>query len=154
MLKIVKGDLFAHAIGPCIIAHGCNAQGVMGSGFALAIKERFPWAYEGYRLQFRTKGLKRGAAYMCHRSPDTIIIANCITQADYGRDPNIHYVSYESVADSLALVAEYAAHIYPAGPLPIHFPFIGGGLANGDRDILMSIFEKAFLDSDATLYIQ
>ena len=30
------------------ILHGCNAQGVMGRGAALAIKTRLPWAFAEY----------------------------------------------------------------------------------------------------------
>ena len=35
-----------------IIAHGCNAQGKMGSGVAKAIRREFPQAYSYYRSAY------------------------------------------------------------------------------------------------------
>lgn len=46
MIKIVKGDLFKTDAN--IIAHQVNCMGVMGSGVAKTIKERFPEAFREY----------------------------------------------------------------------------------------------------------
>ncbi len=43
-INYVNGDLFATDIKT--IVHGCNAQGVMGSGVAKSIRENFPKAYD------------------------------------------------------------------------------------------------------------
>lgn len=45
-LNVKQGDLLAVNTG-CII-HGCNAQGVMGAGVALAFKNKYPAAYTRY----------------------------------------------------------------------------------------------------------
>ena len=41
-----KGDLLKTEIP--YIAHGCNAQGVMGSGVAKVIREKWPLAFQVY----------------------------------------------------------------------------------------------------------
>lgn len=95
------------------IAHGCNACGVMGSGIAKAIREKYPEAYNVYRKQYINKGLKLGSVIQAtisdFCSPETTsvvplipdhpakIIFNCITQATYGRDPSVRYVDYDAV---------------------------------------------------------
>lgn len=43
-----------------IIMHGCNCQGVMGSGIAKQIKLLFPEAYEHYRKIYLKNGLGLG----------------------------------------------------------------------------------------------
>ena len=43
-----------------IICHQTNCKGVMGSGVALAVKTRYPAAYESYRKAFDNKKLKLG----------------------------------------------------------------------------------------------
>ncbi|ESQ88967.1 hypothetical protein ABAC460_14395 [Asticcacaulis sp. AC460] len=32
-----------------VICHGCNAQGVMGSGIAVPIRNRYPMVFKAYR---------------------------------------------------------------------------------------------------------
>ncbi len=46
MIKIIDGNLFDTKAK--IIAHQVNCRGVMGSGVALQIKERYPYVYEMY----------------------------------------------------------------------------------------------------------
>ena len=150
-LKIKHGDLFKHATSNCIIAHGCNAKGVMGSGFARQIKEKFPEAYEAYTCQHKAGGLFLGDIITYYSGEDNIMVANCITQADYGRNPTVTYVDYQSVFKSLIIIANYQKRIAP--DMHIHLPLIGGGLANGNRDILLENFIQIFADSDATLWL-
>ena len=63
-----------------IIAHGCNAQGVMGSGVAKAIKEKWPGAYKEYRQIYLDRGLTLGRNIHYHFRTDKKLIVNCITQ--------------------------------------------------------------------------
>ena len=150
MLTVKEGDLFKHAKARCLIAHGCNAQGVMGSGVALEIKTRFPGAYESYKLAHDNGRNKLGQIIYAHH--DGIIIANCITQEFFGRDKNELYVSYSAVDKCMNELASFI--LYFEKNLPVHLPFIGGGLANGSREKLMQIFEQAFQKTDATLWIK
>ena len=46
MVKIVEGDIFESDAG--FIVHQVNCQGVMGSGVAKQVKDRFPLVFEEY----------------------------------------------------------------------------------------------------------
>jgi O-acetyl-ADP-ribose deacetylase (regulator of RNase III) len=150
-LKIVEGDLFANVKPPALIVHGCNAQGKMESGFAGKLRNKFPDAYKIYKTAEEAHGLMLGDING-YTDTDGHIIVNAITQEFYGNDKSIVYVDYEAVEKALSTVARFAAQL--PGGIPIHLPFIGGGLANGNRDKLLEIFERVFKDSDATLWLQ
>lgn len=148
MLKIVHGDLFEHAVGACVIAHGCNKLGKMGSGFAVEIRNRFPVNFLEYRQLCLNNRLKLGEWLCVHE--DGKAIFNLITQETYGNDPNVVYVDYAAVEKGLRAV-EWYGRTYN---LPIHFPLIGGGKAHGDKQKLMAIFEEVFAKSkNAVLYL-
>lgn len=140
MLKILKGDLFNNAKAPCIIAHGCNAQGVMSAGFAKKIKELYPENFDVYLAAFKTSQygeLETGSnIYFNHSSG--IVICNCITQRDYGSSRR--YLNYWSLERCMSEL-EDSAH---AWSLPVHMPLIGTGYAGGDPEIVMRILEKSF----------
>lgn len=150
-LTVKRGDLFYNAKAPCVIVHGCNAQGKMKSGFADKLRNWFPEAYMVYKKAEEAHGLKVGDinGFTDHRG---YTIINAITQEYYGRDPNRVYVDYDGVEKALATVANH----YKDKGQPIHLPFIGGGLANGDRETLMGIFERVFADPnlEVTLWLQ
>lgn len=147
-LQTRQGDLFQNAIAPCIIVHGCNAQGVMGSGFADQLRMRFPDAFLCYKDTEKNCGLNLGDVNVAWY-PNGLIVANAITQEFYGCDKNVVYVDYEAVERALGKVAGYAEK----KSIPVHLPFIGGGLANGDKEKLMAIFTTVFANVDATLWL-
>ncbi len=148
MLTVRHGNIFCQP-GSRMIAHGCNAKGVMGSGIAVEIKKRFPVAHMNYLDVWKKRKLKLGEViYAQHAS---IYIANCITQLDFGRDSSVIYVSYGAVKGCMDQVALDVGTIFP--DMPIHIPFIGGGLANGDRGKLLDIFAESFKETNATLWL-
>ena len=149
MLSIKVGDMFSETMGQqCIIVHGCNAQGVMGSGVAAIVKKLYPYAYLSYKQVHRRHGLPLGSVVMApaplKRGPT---IANAITQEFYGRDNKL-YVSYDAVVVAMQAIAKLA------GDTPVHLPMIGGGLGGGDVKRLTAIFQAAFHNTDATLWLK
>lgn len=149
-LKIEVGDLFNETKGKedCILVHGCNAQGVMGSGVAAIVKKLYPRAYTVYKNAKYYPGLKVGDVSISV-APGECQIANAITQKSYGRDKNTIYVSYDGVVEAMLDIAVYAKQ----NNLKVHLPMIGGGLGNGDVKRLTAIFQAAFHDVDATLWL-
>lgn len=147
-LQTKQGNLFEHAKGPCLIVHGCNAQGKMASGFAATLRNHYPEAYTVYKKYQKANGLKVGDVSVI-RFGNNVIVANLVTQEFYGRDPNTVYVDYDAVEKTLADAAKFSE----VHNLPLHMPFIGGGLANGDREVLLGIFNKIFANTDATLWL-
>jgi hypothetical protein len=155
-LKVIKGDIFDHKLEEVnrVVVHGCNAQGVMGSGIAKTIRDMYPKVYEDYKDYEEFRGLYLGDIIQTLIHPK-LRIASIITQEYYGRDPNTLFVDYETVEHSLkSLVRHFKTKNEIQGTnIEIHLPFIGGDLANGDRTILMGIFEEVFKDYDATLFV-
>jgi O-acetyl-ADP-ribose deacetylase (regulator of RNase III) len=147
-LHIKQGDLFEHALERCIIIHGCNCMGKMQSGFADKLRNIYPAAYTAYKRSEMSAGLRLGEVSTVRYTND-LIIANALTQYRYGRDPDVVYVDYEAVESALTKAAEFAEK----NSYPVHMPFIGGGLANGDRSKLLEIFKRVFANVDATLWL-
>ncbi len=150
-IKIIYGDIFDPKLPEDrVIVHGCNAQGVMGSGIALEIKNRYQEAYLTYERHYRQCYSSRtpmlGTVTWATIGKTTI--CNAVTQQYYGRDKDQVYVSYDAVFNTLKAVARGVEG------MQVHLPFIGGGLANGNRPILLEVFKQAFKDTDATLFIK
>lgn len=106
-MNVRIGNIFNHVTSGVII-HGCNAQGVMGSGVAREVKARYPEAFRTYREFCEQYGV--GNKELLGGIPSwvntdgaidvnrNLIIVNAITQHRYGTD-NYRYVSYKAVQD-------------------------------------------------------
>lgn len=126
-----------------IIVHGCNAHGVMGSGIAAQIRKKWPECYEVYRKEYE-KGdnyLALGDVILYTADPG-LVIANAITQRDFGSDPEKVYVNYNAVYSAFVTVRSVARWL----DLPVHFPLIGCGLANGNWGKVSASIENAIPD--------
>lgn len=132
-VSIVTGDLLEAE--ERFIAHGCNAMGVMGSGVALAIKNKWPEAVQTYFDSSDT--LIMGNIYV-GETDDSPAIINAITQRRAGADGR-RYVSYDAVDKSMRLAAQY---VKKAGYSEIALPKIGAGLGGGDWSVISAILEK------------
>jgi len=155
-----------------LFLHGCNARGEMGSGIAKAVRDKWPLTYRVYRMvwqDLRDQGephLPLGEVYwtvemmdgsndtpLYHwrilNRPDTLIVANCITQLDYGRDPHRVYVDYDAVAKCLAKI-NALAFLY--GISAIAMPRIGCGLANGSWSRIEPLVRENITAADVVVY--
>lgn len=165
-MKVIEGNLVDITAG--IIVHGCNCQGVMGSGVALAIKGKYPGVFKAYeKLWNRDWGLKLGQTQFCLSNeytgqypegyevwrggselPKNLIVVNAMTQFGYGKDGS-QYVDYNAVRACFSLVAGMAEHT----ALPVYFPKIGAGLGGGDWAILEKIIEQALINVGSSLIV-
>lgn len=71
-LRYIEGDLFEHEYDPArttIIAHVCNDQGVMGSGFVVPLAKTFPWAKEAYVNWFKDNPIQLGCELLGEVGP-------------------------------------------------------------------------------------
>lgn len=131
------------------IVHGCNAQGVMGSGIAKEVKQRYPEAFKAYydfvinwnSHNSRTLGIHSilGQIIPVQISPN-LFIFNAITQDNFGRDNTTRYVSYKAVKTAFD---EIAHHAHGLGA-EVHYPLIGAGLGGGDWAIISDIIDSSF----------
>lgn len=136
-----------------VIAHGCNAQGVMGSGVAKAIKDAFPQAFRFYHDEYKTNGLKLGYNYV-YRC-DGKLIVNMITQERYGSDTTRRYVDYAAVRacfTQLNCDALYS-QIFSETPYDaVAMPLIGCGLGNGSWAVISRIIEEEARNFQPVVY--
>ncbi len=145
MIEYIEGNLL---FTDCdIIAHGCNAQGVMGSGVAKQIKLRHPIAYQLYHKYCKVNKNIVGKILFCHSNLK--IIANCITQNYYGRDGK-RYVDYIAVRECMRKLRTYC---FAAGRYEVAMPKIGAGLGMGDWEIIKEIIEEELKDIHVKVYI-
>lgn len=125
MIKYINKDITTVTRG--IVAHGVNCQGVMGSGVAAAIRNKWPTAFYVYKNFCDVfKGPTGGKLGMVQTIPmfdSEVVVANCFTQDNYGKDGSV-YADLNAVEEALENVFAYAQHVN----LPIHLPKIGCGL--------------------------
>lgn len=152
MITYKKGDLFADK--HPAIAHGVNCQGVMGSGVAKEIKQRFPWAYDDY-CQFCKSNSPKELLGLSRKSTaielgyDTIIY-HCFTQLTYGKEQFKRYVSYDAIDKSMYSL-RYRLILQKTIPY-VAMPKIGAGLGGGDWNIIESIINTNLADVDVVVY--
>jgi O-acetyl-ADP-ribose deacetylase (regulator of RNase III) len=144
MIRVHVGNLLSVEQG--IIVHGCNAQGVMGSGVAAAIRSKYPGAYTSYKLQEETIGLNLGdVAWYGHLDADvSVMVANAITQEYFGG--NERHADYYAIRMAFRKINIMSAFI-TGGALEVNFPLIGCGLANGKWEIVSRIIDETIPDS-------
>lgn len=120
-----------------MIIHGCNAQGVMGSGVAASIRSEFPGAYTLYKEAYDNNHLFLGGVIYFEDASDKTI-GNCITQMYYGSDGK-KYASYSAICLCLTNIADYC---YNSGINRIATPWIGTGLGGLNKIFVNELFHE------------
>jgi hypothetical protein len=143
----------------------------MGGGIAKIVRDKWPDVYHTYRHVFLEQGLRLGDVvtvahpYLGFPEPEgspeahrarlnmrrhvhgyseqlpgqEFVVANAMTQYDHGRDPGTVYVDYDALEAAFLRVRILARDT----KLPVHFPLIGCGLANGQWDEVSARIERA-----------
>lgn len=142
-IEYIKGDLMNTEIQHII--HGCNAQGVMGSGVAKLIRDKYPNAYRDYNDVYNNKGLDLGDIVISVQD-DGEVVHNAITQKNFGRDASVVYVSYWAIAEVFRKIDTW-------GVDEIAMPMIGAGLANGDWNVISAIIENTLTNTKPYVYV-
>jgi O-acetyl-ADP-ribose deacetylase (regulator of RNase III) len=132
------------------IVHGCNAQGVMGSGVALGVKNTYPQAFADYMEVHNAGGLNLGESYPTAVMPN-LIIWNAVTQNLYGKGTRM--VSYDAIQTCFQAVNDWI-HANPKAMVPaeIHIPLIGAARGGGNWEIISEIIEQT-MDYPVTLWL-
>lgn len=133
-----------------VIAHVVNCKGVMGSGIAKSIKDRYPKVFEEYK-KFCKEDSKEGllgrlnAVYLVDGSKT---VWNLFAQLDYGRDKR--HLNYGALGSCLYDAADYwsTSHKQILG-----FPYLMGcDRAGGDFSIVLEMIEFYFKDHEVKIY--
>ncbi len=152
-IEYQTGDMLA---GPeIVIVHGCNAQGVMGSGVAKAIRDRYPEAFAEYRARYDESGLRVGDVITV--VSEERIILDAVTQEFYGRDEGRVYVSYEGLRQAMRAINDLPivrlSFDDTGVPERVAMPLIGAGLANGRWSIISQIIEEEATRFQPVVYL-
>lgn len=123
MITIIEKDITTVEHG--IVAHGVNCRGVMGSGVAKAIRDKWPQVYTQYKAYCNTLLYPSEALSNVQTVDITsdLVVANCFTQEKYGNDGK-QYADPAAIRESIESLFDYA-RVYN---LPIYLPKIGCGL--------------------------
>ena len=121
-----------------LIAHGVNAQGVMGSGVAKVLSDKCPevkTSYINYCKLYSRPNMLLGKVQIAHLNDGKTKVANCFTQQNYGKDGQV-YLNYEALQECIESLYDYAIE---NGHKEIAISRIGCGLAGGDWEIVKSM---------------
>jgi O-acetyl-ADP-ribose deacetylase (regulator of RNase III) len=131
-----------------LIVHGCNAQGVMGSGVALAIRRKWPWVYDAYaQLQ---PPIRLGHVQFIETKPNSSqYVGNAITQEYYGKS-GTRFVSYDAIDECMQRVHLF---LYDNELIDsVAMPKIGAGLGGGDWGVIEAIIKDRLADHNVSIY--
>lgn len=149
MIHYVKGNLLDSDCN--YICHQVNCQGVMNSGIAKQIRERWPKVYQSYNKVY-TNSFWRNRSGMLGMIDvvsinDNQSVINMFCQDNYGYD-NYRYTSYDAFAEALTEIKNTVHRSFTIG-----FPKnIGCGLGGGDWKIMSALID-AVLGEDYYVYI-
>lgn len=149
MFNIRVGDIFEGCENGYIM-HGCNAQGVMGSGVARIIRNKYPKAYERYAEQRPNYIL---GEVIPVKVADDLTIINAITQDLYGTDKR--HADYDAIRQAMKGAKHLVTTDQFSTTRELHMPFIGAGLAGGDPATILAIMyeELAGAEFESTLWV-
>ena len=120
---------------PALIAHGVNCADAMGSGVARAIYMKWPTV----KAMYHSEGSMRLGDAQLVEVEEGLTVANCFTQADYGRDGE-RYAAPGAIKMALSLAAFSAVD---RGLDKVYIPRIGAGLGGLDweEDVVPALLE-------------
>jgi O-acetyl-ADP-ribose deacetylase (regulator of RNase III) len=142
MLKHTKGNLLdlAGAGEFDIIVQGCNCFNTMGGGIAREIRERYPQAMLADDETVKGDYNKLGNWTEARANVAGFTIVNAYIQYNMSTGEDV----FEYMA--LGLICQKLVKAY--GHLRIGLPYIGMGLAGGDKEVIMEMIEDFATDVD------
>jgi O-acetyl-ADP-ribose deacetylase (regulator of RNase III) len=115
-----------------IIVHGCNCFCKMGSGIAKEIRTKYPLAASADGVTKSGDYLKLGN-WTEYKVLDKFTIINAYTQYNVSSTEDVfEYVAFSIILQKL---------LQKYGSKRIGFPYIGMGLAGGDKNIILPMLE-------------
>jgi len=139
MIKIVDGDILNAT--EDILAHQVNCMGIMGSGIAKQIKDKYPDVFNQYRKFFVNNKFTALGKCQIVKAEENKYIANLFGQYKYGRDKQ--YTDYDALEEALVSLKISAKDHNKSVAIPFN---IGCGLAGGSWKVVYKIIEEVFDD--------
>jgi O-acetyl-ADP-ribose deacetylase (regulator of RNase III) len=137
MLKHTKGNLLDLAEAGLfdVIVQGCNCFNTMGGGIAREIRERYPNVAEADAKTVQGDYNKLGNwTTAVVDAEHSFMVVNAYTQFNMSTGEDVfEYTAFE-------LILQKLCRLY--GNYSIGLPYIGMGLAGGDREVIMEQIER------------
>jgi hypothetical protein len=140
-----------------IILQQVNAQGIMGSGVAKALRDRYPAIWAAYPTRVKPHQHDQGRQYMGDVIPvqvtEALLVYNIVGQLHYGTGANPRtadgrYTSYDALSDGLRKV-----NLLIAGKgAKIHTVKLGCDRGRGEWPIVAALLEHHLRDHDVTVW--
>lgn len=128
------------------IAHGVNCKGMMNSGVAKAIRNKWPAVFTQYEQLVRVERIGGVDASGLLGSGQVVVVSNTktvfnlFTQNQYGYDGQ-QYVSYDAVASCFRYLRRYLTSALNAAEPVLAIPTIGSGLGGGNWKVIAAIID-------------
>jgi O-acetyl-ADP-ribose deacetylase (regulator of RNase III) len=144
MIRVVEGDLFE--TNTKVICHQVNCQGVMGSGVALLVKQKYPHVFEEYQMFCKENKSLLGKVLPV-KCNDGKIICNLFAQDRFGYDGKC-YTSYEALEECFNSLKNIVSK-----KDEISMPYLMGcHRGGGDWDIVFKMISDCFETHNVILY--
>lgn len=135
-----------------VIVHQVNGQGVMGSGVAKQVKDRYPRVFEKYKYACENDLLKLGSCQVVAvDETKTKFIANLCGQWNFGSDGK-RYTSYDAIYSALEKLADYCVK---KNIKNVAFPYkMSSNRGGASWDVIFSMIKDVFTNNnDITIEI-
>lgn len=146
-MNIIDGNILEGASD--IILHQVNCKGVMGSGIARQIRDRYPIVYDEYKKvcdMYRPDTSKLLGSIQSCRIGSGKYIVNLFAQDRYGRDWE-RYTDYEALESCLKRVNK----MYTGKTVGIPY-MMSCGRGGGDWGIVSKMIENCLKNCYVTIY--
>ena len=151
MIRIIyESDVFADKYSNYALAHQVNCRGVMGSGIAKQVKERFPEVFAEYhKLCSTSNQASLLGDFQIVKTPHRIApVVNLFGQMDFGYNGHT-YTDYQEFANSLAGACKELKTVHNTNKVVMPYRIgccRGGGNWESVLHILSLISEKGEMD--------
>jgi O-acetyl-ADP-ribose deacetylase (regulator of RNase III) len=137
-----------------VIAHQVNCQGVMGSGVAKQIREKWANVYAAYRSEYDLfTDLNKSLLGNCQlvQVNDNQHVANLFGQKYYGRDGR-RYTSYDAIYDALT---NLAVQMMDNGMKSLAIPYkMSSDRGGADWDVILTMIKSPLVFGNTEITIE
>jgi O-acetyl-ADP-ribose deacetylase (regulator of RNase III) len=139
-----------------IIVHIVNDLGAWGSGFVVALSDRWKEPEKAYRKWYRDSGVEKFKEMLGEiqfvKVEDDILVVNLIGQVGLRATGGYIPVRYEAIRKGLSKIYSIVEDIDTGKKITVHMPRIGCGLAGGSWSKVEPVIEEALGDLDVFVY--
>ena len=140
-----------------VIIQQVNAQGVMGSGIAKAIRDKWPVVWDEYSDEIKscpsdTESRARLGSVIITQVEPEVLVANLVGQQFYGRHEPRHAPRYTSY-DALDIAFTKLAGLLYGLEMTLHYPLLGADRGGAHWPTVKSIIDHRLRSFDHRLWL-